>query len=192
MNSPQEFLLRVTGLLDAAGVNYMVTGSIASAFYGEPRATRDIDLVIECGTRALARFIKLCDESGWYVSEEAARAALANRGMFNVIDPESGLKADLIVRKNRDFSIAEFERRTPHLIAGPEVSAIALASPEDVILSKLEWASQTGSAQQERDALRVAIARGASLDLAYLKRWAASLGVDRLLDELIEARNNDD
>lgn len=180
-----EFLLQVVGMLDRAGVKCMVTGSMASAFYGEPRATRDVDLVIECGSRALGRFLDLCDASDWYVSKEAARTALANHGMFNVIDPESGLKADMIVRKDREFSITEFHRRIPHRLAGPASSAIPLASPEDVILSKLEWALRAGSPQQHRDAQRVAIAYRDRLDSSYLKRWAANLGVTELLTDLL-------
>lgn len=139
MNGAHAFLSRVTRLLEAAGIEYMVTGSIASAFYGEPRATRDIDVVINCGRRALTRFLELCAEADWYFSEDAAHEALATRGMFNIIDPESGLKADFILRKERDFSVEEFDRRTPQAVCSAQEPPVTLASPEDVILSKLEW-----------------------------------------------------
>jgi len=187
MNGPHAFVLRVTRLLETAGIEYMVTGSIASAFYGEPRATRDVDVVINCGWRALKRFLDLCAEADWYVSEPAAREALASRGMFNIIDPETGLKADLIVRKERDFSIEEFDRRTPQRITSPQDPPVSLASPEDVILSKLEWADQTHSLQQLRDAKGVAQTRKDQLELDYLRRWAQTLGVAESLDSILRS-----
>lgn len=187
MNGPHDFLLRVTRLLEEAGIEYMVTGSIASAFYGEPRATRDIDVVVNCGRRALTRFLELCAEADWYFSEDAAREALAARGMFNIIDPESGLKADLILRKARDFSLEEFDRRTPQPVCSSQEPPVALASPEDIILSKLEWAQQTSSPQQLRDAQQVAHARTRELDLGYLRRWARTLGVTESLESIFRS-----
>lgn len=187
MNGPHAFLSRVTRLLEAAGIEYMVTGSIASAFYGEPRATRDIDVVINCGRLALTRFLELCAEADWYFSEDAAREAFATRGMFNVIDPESGLKADLILRKARDFSVEEFDRRTPQPVCSSQEPPVALASPEDVILSKLEWSQQTDSPQQQRDARQVARARAGELDLDYLRRWARTLGLSEPLDSILRS-----
>ena len=78
---------------------------------------------------------------------EAAEEALRVQGQFNVIDPESGWKADLIVRKAREFSLSEFNRRRSARILGIEV---ALTSVEDLIIAKLEW-SQPGDSDLQRE-----------------------------------------
>jgi len=102
--------------------------------------------------------------------------------MFSIIDFESGSKADLIVCKNRPFSVKEFSRRLRGTIAG---TTVTFATAEDVILSKLEWNKITPSERQVRDALNVAEMKGAALDLEYLRKWAADLGVSVELEELL-------
>ena len=103
--------------------------------------------------------------------------------MFNIIDLDTGWKADLIVRKDRPFSIEEFGRRQVRLFFGRPLPA---ASPEDVILSKLEWDRITPSERQFRDALNVAAVQLANLDQAYLSKWAAELGVAEKLERLLQ------
>jgi hypothetical protein len=186
MTALLEFLAEVSDLLERSGIEYMLTGSLASTYYGEPRATRDVDLVIEADRLALDRFLRAIEDTGWYVSAEAAHSARGSSGMFNIIDVESGMKADLIFRKARPFSREEFSRRSRRTVLGDKGPDVFVVSPEDVILAKLEWTAQAGSQQQYRDALRVAIARKDRLDRNYLSRWAAELGCDALLRTLLE------
>ncbi len=94
--------------------------------------------------------------------------------MFNVVDMTSGWKVDLIVRKARPFSVEEFRRRTPASVLG---TAVFVATPEDTILSKLEWASMSGSERQLRDVSGVVEVRRGALDVAYIERWAKDLGL---------------
>ncbi len=113
----EGFLHQITELLNAAAIPFMVSGSLASSFHGEPRATNDLDLVIDPNAETLNRFVRSLPTE-WYVSPDAANAALNRRSVFNVIDTEHGWKADLIVRKDRAFSIREFSRRIPATILG--------------------------------------------------------------------------
>ena len=87
----------------------MISGSLASSFHGEPRATNDLDMVIEPSSDTLNPFVYSLPNQ-WYVSREAAHAALGRRSMFNIIDTQQGWKAGLIIRKNRPFSVQEFSR----------------------------------------------------------------------------------
>ena len=119
----------------------------------------------------------------YYVDPDTAGDALARRSMFNVIDRRRGWKADFIICKERPFSREEFRRRTRGDIAGANVF---LATPEDVILSKLEWARKGESRLQFRDALGVASIQFHRLDKDYLYRWARELKVERLLKSLLE------
>lgn len=165
----------VVGALDATGVPYMITGSIASSVHGAPRATRDLDIVIDPDAGSLEALVRGLQSAGLYVDIEAATAALRDRAQFNAIDGTSGWKIDLVVRKDRPFSKVEFERRRRIDLHG---TVAWVASPEDMILVKLEWAAATDSDRQLGDvAAMVDVGRG-SLDVEYLERWVAELGLD--------------
>ncbi len=179
--SQKDFLARLVGKLEDAGIPYMVSGSLGSSLHGEPRATNDIDLVIDPTAGQLSTFIQSLGEK-YYVSPKAAQEAFRNRSMFNVIDYQTGWKADLIIRKDRPFSLEEFRRRIPASVVGIQVSVI---SPEDVILSKLEWSKDSQSEQQLRDALGVAVVQWETLDKVYMRLWARELGVEDLLEGLL-------
>lgn len=186
MNPPADqsgFLAALVDLLNRAGVPFMVSGSLASSVHGQPRATNDLDIVIDPTESALECFLASVPPQ-WYVSHEAAREAMRTRSMFNIIDTESGWKADLLIRKDRPFSVEEFNRRVRSTFLGVDA---ALVTPEDSILSKLEWFTQTNSDRQFQDALAVATLKGESLDLAYLRRWAGSLGVSKELEHLLHS-----
>lgn len=176
-----EFLRLVAARLQQADIPYMVVGSIASSFYGEPRSTHDVDIVIDPSAERLERFVREV-ASFLYVDATAAREALRRRDMFNVIDTSSGNKADLILRKNRPFNVSEFARRR---FADPE--EFMIASPEDVILSKLEWSKLGESERQFRDASNLYSIKKEKLDEAYLDRWAEELDVTDLLRRVRES-----
>ncbi len=182
MSEQQDFLKRLVERLDKAGVPYVVAGSLSSSLHGRPRATNDIDLVI---APTESRFQRFGDSLGPddYVSKDAARAAPKGRTSFNIIDIRTGWKADLYVRGTRPFSTMEFDRRRKAAILGMEVWVL---SPEDVILSKLEWAKESRSERQMQDVLGVLQMRRGSLDEEYLRRWADVLGVQDLLKKLLQ------
>jgi len=179
MEPDLALLQTVVAALDRAGIPHMVTGSMASAVHGQPRATRDIDLVIDPDVHTIEILVAAFEDERFYVGD--ARTAVASRDMFNIIDVKTGWKVDLIIRKDRPFSREEFARRQPAVVAGV---ATYLATPEDAILSKLEWHAMSGSDTQRRDVIEMMVANADSLDLAYLSRWAEELGVATLLGDL--------
>ena len=144
-----SFLQRVAQILEGAGVPYMLTGSLAAAYYATPRATQDIDVVIDTQEPGLEKLVQGLLDAGLYVGRDAALDAWRTQGQFNAIDPTSGWKVDLIVRKDRSFSRTEFDRRERADLLGIEVS---LASLEDVLIAKLEWARMGDSDLQRAGA----------------------------------------
>lgn len=182
MISQADLLKRVTAALDAVGIAYMVAGSISSSLHGHPRATNDIDIVISPSEEQLNSFVESFGED-YYISAQAAKDAFNRKSIFNLIDNATGWKVDLVVRKERAFSREEFQRRRRAGVMGVDVF---VASPEDVILSKLEWAKSSGSGQQVRDALGVVEVQGDDLDLDYLKKWAVALSVEDSLEDLLK------
>ncbi len=166
----------------------MVTGSVASSRYGEPRSTLDIDVVVEADWPAVERLIQMLDRDECYVSEDAARDAWRRQSMFNIIHGGSGNKCDIIRRKNTEFARTAFERRRTENVWGHQVF---VSSPEDIILAKLQWSKRTESERQYDDAVGVAKACGAELDIAYLKRWAEDLRVEELVERLLRVAEVD-
>src|SRR5262249_25449977 len=177
----EEFLAEIAKLLEAASIPYMIAGSVSSGFHGQPRATNDVDIVIDPTLAQLDGWLTMLGKQ-YYVDPEGARDALRQRSMFNVILFSEGLKADLIVRKARPFSVEELGRRKTEELAGHK---LPLATAEDTILTKLEWNLITPSERQVRDALTVAITQWPRLDLAYLRKWAPALGVADDLEKLL-------
>lgn len=169
-----DFLRRLVVALDVSGVPYMVAGSFAAVVHGLPRTTYDVDLVIDPDLASLDRLIASLDPEAYYLDAEVARDALRRRSMFNVIDLATGWKADLMIRKDRAFSRQELARRAPSVIAGVPC---LVATPEDTILSKLEWAKASGSERQLEDVAGIVAVSGATIDLEYIVRWAITLGV---------------
>lgn len=120
----------------------MITGSVATSYHGRPRSTHDADIVIDPTAPQLNELVRDLDAAGFYVDARAARAALEHRRLFNATDIQHACKIDLIIRKDRPFSLEELGRRQHvDLTFG---RGVAVISPEDAVLSKLEWAKRSG------------------------------------------------
>jgi uncharacterized nucleotidyltransferase DUF6036 len=167
-----DVLKRLTSAFDRTGIAYMLTGSFASAYYGASRSTQDIDLVIEATPTQLELLVRQLPAEHYYVDLPAALEAHRRQSLFNVIDLATGWKIDLIIRKARAFSEEEFGRRRLVDLQGIPIS---VASPEDVVISKLEWARLSQSQRQIEDAATILRSRWESLDREYLKKWIEDL-----------------
>jgi hypothetical protein len=165
-------LRTVVTALEANGVPFMLTGSVGAAAHGAGRATMDVDLVIQATAAQLESVVGALSGPTIYVSRETALDALATESMFNIVDTATGWKADVIVCKSRLFSQTEFARRQPIEMDGLR---LWVASVEDVILSKLEWAKLRGSARQLEDVAALLRVADEEIDRAYLDRWIDEL-----------------
>jgi hypothetical protein len=186
VNPEQEALYRLLQALEGLGIPHMVTGSVASSYHGRPRLTHDADVVIDPTPEQIDALVAGLLQSGHYVDGQRARDALRRRLQFNVIDLDSAFKIDLILRKNRSFSREELGRRQAVELAPG--FRVALASPEDTILSKLEWAKKAGGSEKQIDDAAGVLAVNPGIDRAYVERWAAELGVLDLWRELAGSR----
>jgi len=175
MSEELEVLKEVARRLAGAGIPYMITGSTAANFYAVPRMTRDIDIVVELSERDIGKFI-LAFEKDHYLEPETVREAVKNKRMFNLIHDQYVIKVDFIVRKDTPYRRREFSRKKKISVDGQDLYVVA---PEDLILSKLEWAKDSNSEVQLKDVqnLLLSVKR---LDRRYLARWAKQLGVDSL------------
>jgi hypothetical protein len=177
--SVTEVFQRVTAALDQAAIAYMLTGSFASAFYGAPRSTQDIDLVIKATPAQLRTFIEHLPSDEYYADLDAALEAHKRQSLFNVIDLATGWKIDLIFCKSRPFSQEEFQRR--QLVDKSDVP-LFVASVEDIVVSKLEWSKLAQSQRHVEDVAGILRLRWGSLDRTYLNKWVLELGLETQWD----------
>ena len=181
MSDELDILKSVAARLEAAGIPYMVTGSMAANFYTTPRMTRDIDLVLELSEENISRVVRLFQDK-YYVDQDMVRQAVRNRSMFNMIHNTLVVKVDCVVRKDSEYRREEFARRRTANIAGHQVSLVA---PEDLILSKLDWAKESRS-QMQLDDVRNLLRSVQGLDTGYLNHWAQRLGLAALYQEVMK------
>ena len=174
-----EVFQSLTGALENAGIEYMLVGSFASTRYSSPRSTQDIDLVISATPAQLRVLTQELIQKNYYVELDAALEAQRQESLFNIMDRDTGWKIDLIFRKSTNFGLEEFKRRRKIELQGLPVF---VASPEDVIIAKLQWAKLGASERQIEDAGAVLKVLGHELDMAYLEKWVLELEVGEQWD----------
>lgn len=175
MHDPDLIELFVKPLNDL-GVRYLVSGSVAAMLYGEPRVTHDIDLVVFLRAEQIQQLAKVYPPPDFYVPpidtilEEAAR----ERGSFNIIHADSGLKADFYLAGRDEFHGWAFRNAKQYSVAQ---TMIRLAPPEYVIVRKLEYYREGGSEKHLRDIRSILAVSGEQLDLPELNEWVQRQGV---------------
>lgn len=170
--SQESLLAEVKVVLESEQIPYMITGSVASSFHGLPRSTQDIDIIIAPDRRQLSNLVASFPKDKFYISEDAASDALAQGGMFNLIDGTSGWKVDFIIPRRNPFALSALGRRKVEDLSG---LPMYLISAEDSIISKLDWARQTDSEKQLKDIAGILLYRGSDLDLDYMNHWIEAL-----------------
>lgn len=178
-----ELLRFLASTLEKLGIPYFVTGSMATVFYGEPRFTNDIDVVVDLPPDKVAAFCGAFPDEDFYLSEESARRAVARRGQFNVIHPRSGLKVDFMVSGDSPLDRSRFLRAL-RLSPGPDFQAF-FSSPEDVILKKMEFYQEGHSEKHLRDIAGVFKVSRDQIDRAYIEGWVSRLGLEEVWQEVL-------
>lgn len=180
--SQQELVRRVIGVLQDAGIEYMITGSWASSMYGEPRATHDIDVVVSLSSADVPNLIRSFEPPDFYLSEVAVVVAIQNKSMFNLISVRDGEKVDFWLLTEDPFNQSSFARKRVEDFDG---FPLQVSTPEDTILAKLRWAQLSGGSEKQfRDVLRVYEVQHVQLDVDYLNHWVNQLGVESLWERV--------
>jgi hypothetical protein len=172
-----ELLGYVIDVLERQGIVYLLVGSLASGVYGEPRLTRDIDIVIELKPNQVEVLCQAFPAPEYYVSPSAAREAIVKGGQFNVIHPASGNKIDFMIARQDGWGRSQISRRRLEQIMPGRPGYTA--APEDVILAKL-WYYQEGESEKHlRDIASMLRISGDEIDKSYIDRWAEQLGLTK-------------
>jgi hypothetical protein len=179
--------LLVTQTLERLGIRYAVGGSLASSLHGILRSTLDVDILADMKIEHIQPLVAALSKE-FYADDEMMRQAIEHHSSFNLIHYETAFKVDIFILRLRSFDQMQLERRRAATIISEPEESIFVTSPEDVILSKLEWYRLGGelSERQWRDILGVLKTRAGELDLDYLRKWGAELKVSDLLERALQ------
>lgn len=177
-----ELLRHCVTALERLRMPYFVTGSVATVYYGEPRFTNDVDVVVALPLQGVPRFCRAFPQPEFYLSEDAVREAVEHHGQFNIIHPTSGLKIDVMIPSDTPFNESRFAR--VNRVKPSEDYDAWFAAVEDVILKKLEYYREGGSEKHIRDIAGVLKISGDRVDFTYIASWAARLGLESIWEEV--------
>jgi hypothetical protein len=181
-------LLVVTRTLEELGIPYLIGVSVASIIHGEPRLTNDIDLVADIKEEQVPQLVSAL-ETDFYIDDRAARRAIRERDKFNLLHLETMYKVDIFIPRGDGWSREQMRlRERKRLVEGDDSTVRQISNPETTVLQKLWWFRKGNevSERQWRDVQGVLKVQGDRLDFAYLKRWAADLGVPDLLEKAFD------
>jgi hypothetical protein len=185
LSEPLEVTLLMAETFEGLGIRYLVGGSLASSLHGIPRATQDVDMVAGMGLRHVDAFVSAL-RSTFYVDADMISDAIRRGASFNVIHLATMFKVDVFLLGRDELSREEMARRQVYRVGGPPEREIFVASPEDVVVQKLDW-YRKGSEISERqwnDLLGVLKVQGRRIDVTYMRRWSTA---GRTLDLLERA-----
>jgi len=183
MNRPDfEAFFPIAEALESMGVGYFIGGSVASSAHGVVRSTLDIDVIAALPETRAGEFAQRLGDA-YHVDIDTVRDAIRRRSSFNLIHLATRYKIDVFVQRARDCDQAAAGRAVKLRVFGEQAREFPVVSPEDSILSKLDWYLIGGESSQRQwaDIVGLPRSRGASLDLEYLHRWAKTLRLEDLL-----------
>jgi hypothetical protein len=174
--------MRVADAIEAAKGSYFVGGSLASSLQGEPRATNDIDMVLELPLGRIGEFVALLGED-FEVDVDMLRDALLHGRSCNIFYLPVVMKVDFFALGASPYDEVEFARRRRVQVRSTG-ETLLIKSPEDTVLRKLLWYREGGgvSERQWRDVTEVLRVSGAGMDRGYLQQWSQRLGIADLLE----------
>jgi hypothetical protein len=177
----QQLLVDALQRLNKAAIPYMLTGSMASNYWGIPRTTHDLDFVVQLPAGSIPKLVR---EFGgdFYLDEDTVRAAFKPPYQFNAIDSRSALKIDFWLPQPNPFEQIIFNRRIQSVVFGEPAW---IATKEDVILHKLYWNQIMPSERQLSDAAGVFAIQKEQLDMAYLRHWATAINAADVLEKIL-------
>lgn len=179
-----ELLRHLVRCFESIKIPYLVTDAVASIAYGEPRFTKDIDIVADIKEEHIVGIKKCFPEEEFYLDESSIREAIRDLHQFKIIHPSSGLKIDVIIRKKDAFDNSRFSR--VRRIRPVEDTEANFASPEDVIIKKLEYYKEGGSEKHLRDITGILKISEELIDYNYISEWVDRLGLSEIWEAVLK------
>ncbi|HLL79641.1 MAG TPA: hypothetical protein VKT25_09085 [Ktedonobacteraceae bacterium] len=180
-------LLPVVHAFEELAIDYYVGGSVASLAYGVYRTTADVDIVAEIRQEHIPMLVELLKRD-FYIDADMIKDAIRHRSEFNLLHLQTMFKVDVFLQKKRLYDLEVRSRVQPGKLSETQDDyQFFMESPEDVVLTKLEWYKMGGgvSDRQWGDIVNIMTALGPTLEQDYLHHWASVLGVGDLLERAL-------
>lgn len=185
-----DFLKLILEALEDARVDYLIGGAVAEWAWGEPRATQDLDFVINLPIKAINKFSKALEKRHMLVPAEIMLDTMMEDRAdipINAIHMYTGFKADLyLVREGDELRQSAFQRRRK-VDYGPPIGEVYIHSPEDLILYKLIYLGISGQPKHSRDIASILLSRKEILESKYIEEWVMRLGLGSLWQEILNS-----
>ena len=172
MNSLLTSLQKIVTVLETEKIAYMIVGGFAVSFYNRVRFTADIDVIIQVYPHHIQRIVQHFPD--WLPFVEPFKESSSRGTVFNMIDFDTGVKYDFMTYQDSDYNWTAFERRRQVDFQG---IPCMIASPEDLIISKLQWYALSKSEKQLAD-ITYLLAE-LKLDKQYIEVWCNRLFINR-------------
>lgn len=188
MNPLIESIVLVVEVLENLNIPYFIGGSVASSAHGRPRATMDVDMVVDLSHDKVPIFCEVI-ASSFYVEKGAVVEAVEQRSSFNLLNFETMMKIDIFVTKDREFERDQFKRSKKDTIVSEELNSPSFyfCSPEDSILAKMEWykLSNKTSDRQKSDIIGIIAVNKDKLDFNYIKKHVKKMNLEEVWKEIL-------
>ncbi len=184
METPQAKLLKdITHFLGSHKIPYMITGSWSSIYYGRPRASHDIDFVVELPIENIKKTTQLFSQlpETFMIQLETIKEAIENKNQFQAIHLPTMLKMDFWILTKEKFDEERFSRRKRVKLFN---QFMEMATPEDTIIQKLIWFSKGQIEKHLVDAAFVLQIQEKNLDQNYLQNWIKKLKLEKYYKEM--------
>jgi len=172
-----DLLKKVSECFNHLNIPYLVTGSVASIAYGESRFTNDIDIVADIKEEHILGILACFPEDEYYISEDSIRNAIFHRFQFNIIHPSSGLKVDVIIKQKSEFDKERFMRGNSFTM---DNVGVTFASPEDVIIKKMEFYKSGRIDKHLRDIVSMINISRDLMDMEYIEKWVKKFFLEEI------------
>jgi hypothetical protein len=185
-----SFLKLILEALEASKVEYLIGGAIAEWAWGEPRATQDLDIVINLPLKTVGKFSKELEKRNMLVPTDIILDTIMEDRAdipLNAIHMYSGLKADLYLMRDGDMLRQSAFQRRILIDYGPPIGEVYVHSPEDLILYKLMYLGLSGQPKHSRDIAAILRTKKDQLDFGYIEGWVGQLGLSSVWKELLDS-----
>jgi hypothetical protein len=186
IQDPSEIARLLHPIFEQLDIPYYITGGVAASTYGDPRTTRDMDVVLELRREDIVRLVDALEQTGFYCPPGAVEDIQHASGrVLSVTHMEKILNADLVLNADTEFDRSKMARRRLEAIDEAGELQVWMCAPEDLILAKLLWGQRSQSEKQWRDVLGVLKVQLETLDYAYLNEWADNLEISNQLQQAL-------
>ena len=159
----------------------MVVGSLSSSFYGIPRSTKDIDIVIQLTAQVSIRDIANRLGPSFRLEPQASFETISSTHRYVIAALDLPFKIELFLLSGDPHDRERFRRRKPQAIY---TRTAYLPTAEDVIITKLNWARSRPHGKNAEDVRSVLAVRSEELDWNYIYGWCDQHGTRQLLDSI--------